>query len=1228
MPTTPSPHATRAPVAAAPVVELWLKDSPPKTCTISKLSGDNLIFLSVVDEIERVDKPLSATQPVLLLVYWSQREFVAIRARVCHQTRERWVLDPMAGYRAELQKLRSRPAGTWAGPGSSRPRPTLRQRSEVMARYAQRVADYLDQRYPGFCNALDDALLRGAASSKADQASCLAAMRQLENLRQDLRTALTAAARKHVLSATLPGYLPANPDFAGIDATPQGRLAGAPPTLTAAQLARQSTATHEATLDRLALYFSQWVQRLTDPSALPGGPGWLCHYLATAMRSMPLPQPVQAMVYGAFNDHCLNEVHLLAQDLIAICEGRPLLNAQGTLPPAHDKTAAERFGAVARAPGHLFAALEEFQELSAAATPSSPSGPAALTPAELAEALAEALADDPDDPLDATTRPQPGGVGLSLCDRIARSLQSRGTGAGTWSDDQQRLLAITEALVDRIAGDSRTAVDARGLLLALKPALFRLVLLDPGLLTRKGHPALRAFNCVAHLCRREHFRAPLVNRDVSGLCQRIASEGCSNPRVFGALLPPLRELSERQQRLHERNLQRLGATLDGQHALDIASERVDETLRQRYGGRPFPPVLQALLDRGWHRLLVRVLLDGDQPHYAGPHPLALLQALYCQLLPEQAGTDWERAELNHDDLAASLLAPMDAYALNSAQFQHCVGRVLEALCQSPASMRSGDTYAIADTLDAPGDSGPGWHRRCAELQAGDWLGDLDTCCAGEGTIMQLAWKSPDARRFVFVNERGQTVGDWRQDELAARLRSGLGRVPAPGHWPALESTLYDLLCEAFESAARSFRGDDIAGLMSRDVFCARLRELTDDMAHSHLEHGLIGLHIKPMQQIARRHGEPATLALLAQCAAIVRTCCPDSAFVARGDGADLLVGLPFMEAAGLQATARQLQQALLGQPFCRGGRTYSLASRLGVTAVRPALAAAALIDEVVEATAQARAGKGESIVIAAVTQTPQHADGPAWLTALGRALEERRLALRSQAIVPLDGKRPRQHEILLGIIGDDGTVGAPGDLVAAAEQHQRMDIIDRWVIQHSLQWLRARAEPDGQAGLISINISANALCSDPFLDFLLAELDEGGFHHPHLRFEVTEATAAANLAQTVHFCDSVRSRGCQVALDEFGSRPSSLRILRYLPLDAIKIDGRAIAAMEHGRYHHAALAAIVAAARFLDLQTIAKSVECAEVLPVLKALGVDYAQGYGIAKPAPLDEAPPGDDDE
>ena len=231
-------------------------------------------------------------------------------------------------------------------------------------------------------------------------------------------------------------------------------------------------------------------------------------------------------------------------------------------------------------------------------------------------------------------------------------------------------------------------------------------------------------------------------------------------------------------------------------------------------------------------------------------------------------------------------------------------------------------------------------------------------------------------------------------------------------------------------------------------------------------------------------------------------------------------------------------------------------------------------------------------------------------------------------IVPLDGKRPRQHEILLGIIGDDGTVGAPGDLVAAAEQHQRMDIIDRWVIQHSLQWLRARAEPDGQAGLISINISANALCSDPFLGFLLAELDEGGFHHPHLRFEVTEATAAANLAQTVHFCDSVRSRGCQVALDEFGSRPSSLRILRYLPLDAIKIDGRAIAAMEHGRYHHAALAAIVAAARFLDLQTIAKSVECAEVLPVLKALGVDYAQGYGIAKPAPLHEAPPGDDDE
>jgi EAL domain-containing protein (putative c-di-GMP-specific phosphodiesterase class I) len=94
-----------------------------------------------------------------------------------------------------------------------------------------------------------------------------------------------------------------------------------------------------------------------------------------------------------------------------------------------------------------------------------------------------------------------------------------------------------------------------------------------------------------------------------------------------------------------------------------------------------------------------------------------------------------------------------------------------------------------------------------------------------------------------------------------------------------------------------------------------------------------------------------------------------------------------------------------------------------------------------------------------------------------------------------------------------------------------------------------------------------------------------------------------------------------VALDEFGGRANSLRILRYLPLDAVKINGRAIAAVEHSRHHHAALAAIVAAARFLDLQTVAKSVECAEVLPMLKALGVDYAQGYGIAKPAPLNDA-------
>lgn len=1215
MPRTPSPPAARATGAANPELQLWLKGAPPRACILAKLSSDNLIFVSVIDHAEPDERAHPKDETVMLLAHGLQREAIAIRARVCHQTRERWVLAPLDGQWAELRKLRSRPPGDVGASGGRQLQLSRHQRGLLLDRYADRLTDHLQRSYPALCNALDDALLRAAAANEVDQITCIEALQRFASIRESLRGALIDAARGHVHGAARPDYLPGEPDFGPLEASAPARATAARARLSAAQLARDSTQAHAAILERLAVHFSILVQRLTEPAALPGGPAWLCHHLAAALAAAALPAGATDLIYRAFGEQCLSDMRLLAQDLIGICEGRPALSQPAAAAPADQDAAAERVPAGARELGHLFTALEQLRTALEDPAPLAHRNSASLGLAALAQAL-DAAAD----------QWQPDG-GRSLCEQLRLHLQARGAEQPTWSDDQHRLLSIAEDLLDRIADHGQTAADARPLLRRLKPAVMKLLLEDAGLLTRRAHPALQACNLIARLCRVDYFRGASAGGELTDLCRRLTSEGRDNRRLFGVLLPRLRELNARQQGLRERTLQRLCATLDGQYAIATAKARVADALAQRYGGLPFPPVLQHLLDQGWHQLLERVALDGDKPRGAGPHPLALLHALYCRLQPRPAVCDREPgeaalADLSEDELTAALVAPMDAYGLSSPQFRQSVTPLLEALRQGAAA--SCPLYAA---VNAPAPATParvGARNRCSALQlpVGAWLARPQADPHEADALLQLAWRSPDDTRCVLVNERGQSVGEWSCGELTAMLRTDLCRMSAPEHWPVLERELFNMVSAAYACATRSSHGHAIAGLTGVDEFRQRLGALADHDSAGSTGHGLIGVDIRPLQQIARRHGEAALRALLTQCAAVIQSLFPATAFATRGPKLELIVALPCDDCEGLQSAARDLQQALASQPFCRDGRTYSVTSRLGITAVRAGAPASTLLDEVVEATARAAAGNGATIVDGTRSRPPAAPSGGAsWLTALGRALEEQRLALRCQAIVALDEKRPAQYEILLGIVGDDGVVGAPGELVAAAERQGRMDIIDRWVIEQSIRWLGSAQARDHRAGLISINLSANALGSEPFLDYLLTELDAGTLCRSRLRFEIAEASARANLARTAYFCNSIRSRGCQVALDDFGRSADSLQVLRLLPVDAVKIDGHHISALVHSACQRALVAAIVGTSRFLGIQTIAESVESEQSLPLLQELGVDYAQGYAVARPVPLASA-------
>jgi EAL domain-containing protein (putative c-di-GMP-specific phosphodiesterase class I) len=120
---------------------------------------------------------------------------------------------------------------------------------------------------------------------------------------------------------------------------------------------------------------------------------------------------------------------------------------------------------------------------------------------------------------------------------------------------------------------------------------------------------------------------------------------------------------------------------------------------------------------------------------------------------------------------------------------------------------------------------------------------------------------------------------------------------------------------------------------------------------------------------------------------------------------------------------------------------------------------------------------------------------------------------------------------------------------------------------------------------------------------------------------VTSSTAAIeNIHRASEFVGALTALGCHFALDDFGAGFGSFYYLKYLPFDYLKIDGEFVKNCTESRTDQLIIQSCVQLARGLGKQTIAEFVENAEILRLVRALGVDHAQGYEIARPLRVDQ--------
>ncbi|MBT5229101.1 MAG: EAL domain-containing protein [Methylococcales bacterium] len=244
-----------------------------------------------------------------------------------------------------------------------------------------------------------------------------------------------------------------------------------------------------------------------------------------------------------------------------------------------------------------------------------------------------------------------------------------------------------------------------------------------------------------------------------------------------------------------------------------------------------------------------------------------------------------------------------------------------------------------------------------------------------------------------------------------------------------------------------------------------------------------------------------------------------------------------------------------------------------------------------------------------------------WVSHITTAFSEDRMVLQAQVIKAIQQPNDKLHfEALIRMRDVEGNLIPPGAFLPSAERFSLMPTIDRWVVRTMFSWLGNHPEFLQRVETCAINLSGHTLCDDYFPQFVEDQFKLNNLSPNHICFEITETSAIANLFKANAFINTLRDKGCRFSLDDFGSGLSSYSYLKNLPVDYIKIDGFFVRDIATDPIDYILVKSINEVGHAMGKHTVAEFVETDEAQEMLRSIGVDYAQGYGIAKPMDLTE--------
>ena len=417
--------------------------------------------------------------------------------------------------------------------------------------------------------------------------------------------------------------------------------------------------------------------------------------------------------------------------------------------------------------------------------------------------------------------------------------------------------------------------------------------------------------------------------------------------------------------------------------------------------------------------------------------------------------------------------------------------------------------------------------------------------------------------------------------------------------------------------------DLITDLPNRRAFEQSLDQALAEVDEKH-SHVLCYIDLDQFKLVNDTCGHNAGDEMLRQIAARLGSCIRANDTLARLGGDEFGLIMRDMSPSDAQAKAEELRTKIDRFRFRWDEKLFRLGASVGVASIdREAIDATELLRRADTACYLAKE-KGRNQVYV------YHGDSDETLTRHGdmqrmqqisEALDSDSFELFAQFIQPIDR---REHErcgveLLLRVRDTDGSILSPQNFLITAERYNIAPRIDRWVLHRAIRLITQAGDDHAAIEHYSINISGQSITDEHFVDYARGLIEASSVDPHRLVFEITETAAVTNTHRAGELIRSLRALGCRFSLDDFGSGLSSFSYLKNLPSDFIKIDGKLVSNILTDPVERSIVEAINQVGQAMGLLTVAEHVETRAMLDALRAIGVDYAQGYYVARPIPFE---------